>query len=284
MKTTLGQILFPTVFLGLALANPALADIAEVINGEGKRMTFEYQDDKLRISTANDDGYMIIQGEKVYAIDDADGEVMVIDVKQTLSMFGNMAQAAIPDMAAVRVKSLEPTGRTESVAGIAGEVYRLAFTDHEGKSQEADIVLSPDRRAVGFRDAVHRMSSTMSSMLAQQGTHDRLRDELAMKDLGVLRYGDDMRLTSIAEGRVDDSRFVLPAEPTDLSGMGGLWGAGLFGDSDGSSGGFMSGILGGDTGGEQGSSGKSETEGSASNPVEDVTKELGKAFGKLFGN
>jgi hypothetical protein len=284
MKTSFGRILFPTVFLGLALANPAVADIAEVISGDGKRMTFEYQDDNLRINMANDDGYMIIHGENVYAVDEADGEVMVIDVKQTLSMFGNMAQAAIPDMAAVRVKSLEPTGRTESVAGIVGDVYRLAYTDHEGKSQEADIVLSPDRRAVGFRDAVHRMSSTMSSMLAQQGTHDRLRDELAMKNLGVLRYGDDMRLTSITEGRVDDSRFVLPAEPTDLTGMGGLWGAGLFGDSDGSSGGFMSGILGGDSGGNQGDSGKPDKAESTSNPVEDATKEIGKAFGKLFGN
>ncbi len=263
--------------LGLTVL-PASADIAEVVDSEGNKMTFEYQGDQLRIDMNQQNSYMLVRGEHVYAVTDNDGEVMVIDVKQTLSMFGNMAQSAIPDMAAVNVESLVKTGRSETVAGIQGEVYTLTFTDHEGQRQEAEMVLSADRRALGFRDAVHRMASTMSSMLAQQGTHDRLQGQLDAQNLGVLRYGQDMRVTSITETQVADARFVLPAEPTDLSGLGGLFGANAVGGGEG---GFMSGILGGNNA-EKTTDTQEEEE--PANPMENAGKEIGKAFGRLFGN
>ncbi len=279
MITARRNALYPTLLLALGLAAvPASADIAEVVDSEGNTMTFEYQGDQLRIDMNQENSYMLVRGEQVYAVTDNDGEVMVIDVKQTLSMFGNMAQAAIPDMAAVNVESLDATGRRETVAGIQGEVYNLTFTDHEGNRQQAELVLSSDRRAMGFRDAVHRMASTMSSMLAQQGTHDRLQSQLAAQNLGVLRYGEDMRVTSISETQVADARFVLPAEPTDLSGLGGLFGADAVGGGEG---GFMSGILGGNNA-EKAADKPDEEE--QANPIENAGKEIGKAFGKLFGN
>ncbi|MDO8861857.1 hypothetical protein Q6D67_09105 [Haliea sp. E1-2-M8] len=280
MITTARRALYPALLLTLGLgAGPASADIAQVVNAEGDKMTFEYQGDQLRIDMNKDKNYMLVRGEEIYAVTDNDGEIMVIDVKQTLSMFGNMAQSAIPDMAAVNVESLEATGRSETVAGIQGEVYKLTYTDQEGKRQQSDLVLSADRRAMGFRDAVHRMASTLSSMLAQQGTHDRLQAQLAAQNLGVLRYGEDMRVTAITETQVADARFVLPAEPTDLSGLGGLFGAGAVGGGDG---GFMSGILGSNNAEKAAESAEGEEE--AANPVENAGKEIGKALGKLFGN
>lgn len=282
MITTARRALYPALLLTLGLgAGPAAADIAEVMDAEGNKMTFEYQGDQLRINMDRDSGYMIMQGERIYVVSESDGEIMVIDLKQTLSMFGNMAQAAIPDMAAVNVESLERTGRSETVAGISGDVYLMKFTDHEGKPQQAEIVLSPDRRALGFRDAVHRMASSLSSMMAQQGTHDRLQAQLDGMDLGVLRYGDDMRVTAITETQVADARFTLPAEPTDLTGLGGLWGAGAVGGGEG---GFMSGILGNNAAEKAAESQNAEQEEKAANPIENAGKEIGKAFGKLFGN
>ncbi|MEQ8802825.1 hypothetical protein [Haliea sp.] len=281
MITTARSALYPALLLALGLsAGPASADIAEVVDAEGNRMSFEYEGDQLRINMNQENSYMLVRGEQIYAVTDNDGEIMVIDVKQTLSMFGNMAQSAIPDMAAVNVESLEATGRSETVAGIPGEVYNLKYTDQEGRRQESDMVLSSDRRAMGFRDAVHRMASTMSSMLAQQGTHDRLQAQLDGMNLGVLRYGEDMRVTAITETQVADARFVLPAEPTDLSGLGGLFGAGATGGGEG---GFMSGILGGNAA-EKAAEPEDEAEDQAANPIENAGKEIGKAFGKLFGN
>lgn len=281
MITTARRALYPALLLTLGLsASPASADIAQVVDSEGNKMTFEYQGDQLRIDMNRESSYMLVRGEQIYAVTDNDGEIMVIDIKQTLSMFGSMAQSAIPDMAAVNVESLQATGRSETVAGIQGEVYNLKFTDHEGKPQEAELVLSKDRRAIGFRDAVHRMASTMSSLLAQQDTQDRLQGQLDAQNLGVLRYGKDMRVTAITETQVADTRFVLPAEPTDLSALGGLFGAGATGGGEG---GFMSGILGGNAADKAAESQDGEEE-QAANPIENAGKEIGKALGKLFGN
>jgi hypothetical protein len=276
MITTARRALYPAILLAMGLsAAIAQADIAEVVDAEGNKMTFEYEGEQLRINMGGQDSYMLLRDKSIYVVTDQDGEVMVIDLKQTMSMFGNLAKSAVPDMANVNVESLQPTGRKESVAGIDGEVYLLKFVDHEGKRQEADLVLSPDRRAVGFRDAMHRMAATMGDLVDQQAASDKLQNQLGERNLGVLRYGSDMRVAAITETRVDAARFVLPAEPTDLSALGGLLGGG-----SGGSGGFMSGILGG------GASDKSDKEGdeTATNPIENAGKEIGKAFGKLFGN
>jgi hypothetical protein len=277
MITTARRTLYPALLLTLGLtASVAQADIAEVVDAEGNKMTFEYEGDQLRINMDGQGSYMLLRDNSIYVVTDQDGEIMVIDLKQTMSMFGNLAQSAVPDMADVSVESLESTGRQETVAGISGEVYLLKFVDHEGRPQQSDLVLSPDRRAVGFRDAMHRMASSMGDLVDQQEASDKLQTQLGARNLGVLRYGSDMRVAAITETRVDAARFVLPAEPTDLSGLGSLLGGG----SGGSGGGFMSGILGsGDKDTTQ-----NEDEEPAPNPIENAGKEIGKAFGKLFGN
>lgn len=277
MITTARRALYPAILLTLGLsATIAQADITEVVDAEGNKMTFEYEGDLLRINMDGQGSYMLLRDDSIYVVTDQDGEVMVIDLKQTMSMFGSLAKSAVPDMADVSVESLESTGRKETVAGIDGEVYLLKFVDHEGKRQQAELVLSPDRRAVGFRDAMHRMAGSMGDLVDQQETSDKLQTQLGARNLGVLRYGSDMRVAAITETKVDAARFVLPAEPTDLSGLGGLLGGG----SGGSGGGFLSGILGG------GDSDKSKNgdEEPAPNPIENAGKEIGKAFGKLFGN
>lgn len=265
MKITVGRALCP-VFLGMALASPGLhADITEAVDQDGNTMTFEYEGEQLRISHAEQQGYMLMRDDKIYVVNEADGELMVIDLSQTMSMFGGLAKSVTPDMAQVRVDSLEPTGRSETVAGIDGEVYILKYQDEDGKAQETEMVLTSDRRAIGFRDAMHRMASSLARSLDQHyDASEYLQHQLARTDMGVLRYGTDIRVTSISESSIDPARFVLPAEPTDLSGLGSLFGGGNAAGND-----------------------KSPTDDSgepAGNAVENATKEIGKAFGKLFGN
>lgn len=280
MITTPLRALYLALFLTLGLsASMTYADITEVVDPEGNTMTFEYEGDQLRINMNAQDSYMLVRDNRIYVVTDQDGDIMVIDLKQTMSMFGNLAKSAVPDMADVSVESLEPTGRKETVAGISGEVYVLKFVDYEGRPQEAELVLSPDRRAVGFRDAMHRMAASMSDLVDQQVASDKLQSQLGARDLGVLRYGKDMRVAAITETEVDAARFVLPAEPTDLSGLGNL-----LGGSSGGSGGFLSGILGDAGTGDAGDTSQEETEEPAANPIENAGKEIGKAFGKLFGN
>lgn len=261
--------------LGL-LALPAAADIADVVDGEGNRMRFEYQDERLRINPEGQEGYMIVRGGRTYVVQDSDGEIMVLDLSQAMSMFGGMAKAATPETIDVKVESLEATGRKETVAGIRGEVYQLRYIDENGQRQETDMVLSGDARALGFRDAVFLMAESMADSLGMDlEDTDKLQQQLASRDLGVLRYGQDMRITSLEDTRVDDARFVLPAEPTDLSGLGKLFGGGQ-GNGEG-------GGLGGLFGGSQPAD-ENTDEAQNGNAMDNAAKEIGKAFGKLFGN
>lgn len=261
--------------LGL-LALPAAADIADVVDGEGNRMRFEYQDERLRINPEGQEGYMIVREGRTYVVQDSDGEIMVLDLSQAMSMFGGMAKAATPETIDVKVESLEATGRKETVAGIQGEVWRLRYIDENGQHQETDMVLSGDDRALGFRDAVFLMAESMADSLGMDlEDTDKLQQQLASRDLGVLRYGQDMRITSLENTRVDDTRFVLPAEPTDLSGLGKLFGGGQ-GNGEG-------GGLGGLFGGSQPADENTE-DAQGGNAVDNAAKEIGKAFGKLFGN
>ncbi len=272
--------LYTALLLTLGLyAAPGSADTAEVVDAEGNRITFEYEGNNLRVNMAQEQGsYMLANAQSLYVVTNNDGQIMVIDVQQAMSMFGGMAQAAVPDLAEVRVETLEATGRKETVAGIEGEVYTLNFVDQNGQAQRAELVLSPDARAVGFRDAMHRMASRVGDMVDQQDAANLLQTRLNDKELGVLRYGQDMRVASISAGRVDPARFVLPAEPTDLSALGGLFGGGNSSE-EGGMGGIMSGIFGGGA-----KEAPSDEAAPADDSLENATKEIGKAFGKLFGN
>lgn len=261
--------------LGL-VALPSAADIADVVDSEGNRMRFEYQDKLLRINPTGQDGYMIVRDNRTYVIQESDGEIMVLDLSQAMSMFGGMLKSATPETVDVKVESLEATGNHETVAGIQGAVYRLRYIDENGQSRETDMVLSDDPRALGFRDAVFLMAQSIADSVEMdlEGT-DKLQQQLANRDLGVLRYGQDMRITRLENTRVDDARFVLPAEPTDLSGLGKLFGGSQQGkEENGGLGGLFN---------DGSSSDEHAEDPQGSNAVENATKEIGKAFGKLFG-
>lgn len=276
--------LYPTAAIGLALASAlSLADIAEVVDSQGNRTTFEYEGDKLRIASENQPGYMVMRDQRLYMVTGEEGQFAVIDLSQAMSMFGGFAKAAVPDLSAVRVESLQSTGRQETLAGIQGEVYLLQFTDHKGSAQQTEITLSPDPRALGFRDAVNRMATSIAGLLDQQQSSDHLQSQLTSRNLGVLRYGTDMQVSAINATTVDPARFVLPAEPTDMSGLAGLLG-GSGNGSNTSSGGGLSGLFGGTKNNDEDSQ---EETSSAQDIEEAATKigdEVGKAFGKLFGN
>jgi hypothetical protein len=268
------KILHPALLVTVSLyAAPGIADTAQVIDAEGNRMTLEYEGVQLRVTMAQQASYMLVNDQNMYVVADNDGQIMVIDLQQAMSMFGGMAQSAVPDLAEVRVDSLEATGRKETIAGIEGEIYNLSFVDHNGQAQQDELVLSPDARAVGFRDAMHRVASTVGDMVDQRDAANLLQTRLNDSEMGVLRYGKDMRVASITQQRIDPTRFTLPAEPTDLSALSGILGGGN------GAGGIMSGIFGG------GSEGASDDEAApADDSSQHATKEIGKAFDKLFGN
>lgn len=277
-----------TAIVALTFQASAYAGSAEVVSADGHKMQFEYQDEKLRINTEQgEESYMILRDGHMYVVSNSDGNLMVIDANQAMGMFGNMAGAAAPDSIASEMVSLEATGRKEQHAGIEGEVYQLRYLEESGKEVQAELVLADDDRARAFSDTLNHMAMTMAQTVGKdykQATTD-MQMRLDELNMGVLRYGEDMRVTALSDAEVQGSRFELPAEPTDLSALGSIMGQGQQGSSQAGSkqqsGGVMSSFLGALN--KSGGQSKEDSTDEADEKSDGEQSGIGKTLGKLFG-
>ena len=288
------------------LANFALAGAADMKNADGNVMKFEYEGDKLRINTGQEGSYMVVNNDGMYVVSNADGQPMVIDAGKMMGMFGDMAATA-PSIASSEIVSLEPTGRRENNAGMEGEIYKLEYIDNSSKDvQTAELVLSDDPRAIKMSRAMSGFAAAMVKALGQdpKGAND-LEKQMAKLDKGVLRYGDDMRVTAISDRAIASERFVLPAAPTDMSGMSGIADAiknaqksqantsntSTASEERAENKGLVSGFLSkfNKKADEQAKRQQDRAEGEADDAVDEATDDavdsaIDKAMGKLFGN
>jgi hypothetical protein len=284
LRTALSATALSTLLVWAAPG--AIAGAADIRSSEGGAMKFEYSGrDKLRINMDTDNNYMIMRDDEIYVVTDADGQMMVISMNQAMSMFAGMAAGATPKTVEGKLLSMKPAGRSETVAGIKGEVYLVRFIDEKGQERSADMVLSKDPRAVELQQAMTGMISSMARAAGKsaEGAAE-MQKKLTAMNMGILRYGEDMWVSNISDRKIDSARFELPAEPTDLSALGGILGA-ASGDS-GEEGGFVSGImgaLGGKTKRQEdrlGDQAEREVDKQSDNAVDNA---LNMAFGKLFG-
>jgi hypothetical protein len=284
------------VLIGLCLlsALPVLAGTATVTAGkEGQSMTFEYAgDDLLRMSTS-EDTYMLVRDNTLYIVGNEGGEPMVFNASSMMRGFSGMMQQAAPAATTNEFVSLKKAGRSETVAGIRGDVYLLTMRE-EGKERTEEVVMSDDERAIEFRDALFMMArATMAALDNPESKANSEEMEAQLRDtgMGILRVGEEMTVSRISGEKVAAARFELPAEPMDMQGLGAMMGSmgqGDTGSSNGQekSGGMFSGMmkaLGGqadrqaDRASEQVDE---EVQEEADNAVDSA---LDKAFGKFFG-
>jgi hypothetical protein len=210
----------------LLLPPAASAGTATMQNADGSNAEFEYNDSMLRIGSGDADGYTVVRDGSIYVVSLNDGQPIVMDAGSMMKGFDVSAYAAPTDLTS-EFLGLDDTGRSETVAGIKGRVYELRFKDGDGNEQSEEIVLSEDARALEFRDALFIMLEVASSLTGGDANEAgrSIQKRLSDMDAGVLRYGNDMRLTRIDGSAVDPARFELPAEPMSLEGLGGMLGA-----------------------------------------------------------
>lgn len=278
----------------LSFSNYGLAGAADLQNKDGTTMKFEYQGDNLRVNTGQgDDSYMLLVDQHMYVVSTSDGNTTVIDLNQAMSMFGSMAGAATPSVVASKVVSMDATGRSEVQAGITGEVYNLRYIDDDGKEHRTELLLSDDPRTKAFSQAMNRMATTLAKSAGKDfanATGD-MEKRLDTLDKGVLRYGDDMRITAISDRKIDPSRFVLPAEPTEIPNLGDIFkqssaSSEAGADTQQKNNGVVSGFL-----GALGKMGKKPESAEGDEEAEDTDKEgeeaekssFSKTLGKLWG-
>lgn len=189
-------------------------------SGNSMNMDFEYRgDSQLRMSVPQQQGgYMLVDGDAVYSVSQHNGQPMVMRLDKLLG--SGMPAPATPGADVEGVQKLENTGRTETVAGVQGEVWMLTYTDADGKTRSDEIVVSDDPRAVAFSRALMSMGKAVASAAGEPAQEDPMARQLEGK--GMLRMGSQMRVTALSGTDPAADRFALPAEPTDVPGMGAL--------------------------------------------------------------
>lgn len=222
---------------GIALAfvaSTGLAGTAQIDSG-GTISTVEYRDGGYMRMGAGNDAYMLVRDNKMYMVNGTPGQEMVIDAGSVLGMIGNM----VPETGtnASEVGSVDKTGRRETVAGIEGEVWVISYLDAEGRQQSTEAVVSTDARAAEFRNAMEDFSRAMLSAMGKDpDALNAMDDTLRGEGVGLLRFGDAMKIVNLTSDTVSASRFELPAEPTSLAELTGF-GGGASTATDGSQGG-----------------------------------------------
>lgn len=287
--------------LALIYANIALAGSASVESANGERVVFEYADGtKLRLNTPQEDAYMLVRDNTMYAVSYNNGQPMVVNASTMMKGVADMAkmtEQAAPSGTTAELVSIKATGRKETVAGITGEVHEIT-TREDGREVTREVVMSSDPRALEFRDALFTMvrasADAMDDEMQKNSAdfHNRLGD----MDLGILRYGSEMKVVAIDGDTVAAARFELPAKPIDMNNLGGLMGA-FGGASDqggsgtdeaqnaGGGGGLFSGMAEKFGGNKDNAEDAAESEPEeASTPASEAGKAVGKAFRKLFGD
>lgn len=277
--------------LAALLATPALAGKATVESADGGSASFEYRDRMLRINTEEPGAYIVLRDGIMYVVNIEGDKPMVFNAS---SMMRGLAQNAVqfaPEDLSADFESMEDTGRDETVAGIRGDVYLMSYTDEKGRRQQQEIVLSGSDEAREFREALFSMVEVAGEMAGEQVEMENreLQDRLDSLDAGVLRVGEDMRVTAISGETIAAARFELPAEPMNMEGIGSMLGSALSqqpqqGEGEQQGGAPQGGLLGGMLGafGKQSAEGEEAAAEEAEQAEEEGKNNPFKAFGKMF--
>jgi len=158
--------------------------------------------------------YMLKLGDKVYTITG----MVVQDMSQLAQMMAAMGRGKKSNHTAHTPIKYEDTGRTETIAGITGKVYRFV---ERGKRHE--VVLGKNKN---LQDAVLGVVEITKAMagtgMTKSNPTSRVQQDVTIKNMSLLRMDDRIRLQSMNTDAISDSVFELPAPPQQMGGMGKL--------------------------------------------------------------
>ena len=174
-------------------------------------MSFEFGDDMTRMNFS-EDNYFIVSEDVQYMVSRTEDGWQVLEIgSMTKALVSFASQYAEQMTGATQAGELEPTGRTERVAGIKGEVYR--YYDQEEKT-EVEVVLTKDRDVV---EATRAMMETFASLFGEEEARAQSEQAFWGKGLLLSRSEDsEFRLARVSDKAVPKARFELPAEPTKM--------------------------------------------------------------------
>lgn len=205
---------------------PMLTLAAGTATIEGKSIedngaiTVMWQDDgvmRINMDPTSSDNYMLLRDGKIYNVFNNEGQPMVMEMSGMMKAFGAMAKDAQngEQMIPAGIESVEATGKSETVAGIKGHVYKVTVIDTDGTKKTDDAVFSSDATAT---EMTRIYMETMLSVFDLSDPESFLK-ELPDNERGLLRYGKDFYLTSISDQAPAADEFTLPAQPSNFADM-----------------------------------------------------------------
>lgn len=234
----------------LVCALPALAGGSAVIHaqqaqkGRSGDFKIEYDDQgHSRISGGQAPGYLLVRNGRAYSVTD---EGQVYDLAQVAGALKNMPRMGLrrggaaggdmgerfggrgPQLAAdmLEFQRITPTGRSETVANLVGEVYRLEYRSLDGSNKQSELVLGRQPPVRDFTQAMYKLGLVVQASLGRQPAAGgrAFFDHLSRHGLGLLRMDQTLRMQRLLAAPPPAERFVLPNAPTPVNGIRDLVG------------------------------------------------------------
>lgn len=160
--------------------------------------------------------YMIAREGKIYMVNPAaSGMPQVMEMGDMMQGFAKMGQAQNPSILDTRIQSVKATGKTETIAGMKGEVYQVTTVDGKGQTKTAEAVFTNNPLAVEMTAAFLSFSASM----AGKDNVAKFKDALPKGKHGLLRMGSDMVVKSISKDALAASEFELPGKPVNMGNL-----------------------------------------------------------------
>ena len=173
-------------------------------------MSFEFGDEVARMGTS-EDTYFVLSQDEQYMVSRTEEGWQVLEIGAMTKAVVSFAAQYADQFPGSQAGELEPTGRTERVAGIKGEVYR--YYD-EAEKEEVEVVLTTNRDVV---EVTEGMMATFASLFGEEEAWAQSERAFEGKGLLLSRSEEsEFRLVSVSDKTVPKSRFKLPAEPTKM--------------------------------------------------------------------
>jgi len=211
-------------------------EIKDPESGQRGHMTYEWlSPQQVRIEASVADmpagtrAYQLMRDGKLYNVTVQDGQTVVMELGRLLRLMGRLG-SALPSSAdddVHELKDLRATGRSETVAGLRGEVYELVYLDDQGRTRREEIVLSNDPLAYELAQVMQAYARLIVEALGSPMPEgrDQFAGRLREQRVGMLRMGEFMRAVEVSRTAPTAARLALPAEPMALPDLAGLAGA-----------------------------------------------------------
>lgn len=205
---------------GLALATLISAPLSAqaagsaVIQTGKESTTLRWLDSKtVRIDMADGESYLLVREGKAYAVNN-EPRAGVPRVMEISAMAGEMGMQDENGLSSIsqKPKSFKKLGKSETIAGIKGEIYEV--TDEKtGEIQQ--MVLTNNRQAQEMTEAMLAIKDSTTN----KNSLEAFKAGLPKGLYGILRVENEMLVKSLSPNAPPAEAFELPEAPMDMKQM-----------------------------------------------------------------